>query len=228
MYKIAICDDEIGCAKGIASILGNQFSKKSFNAQISIITDKQDVIYEAIKNNEIDILILDIIFKNGEKNGIDFANELRKINKNFYLIFLSSHLRYMHLSFVSKTFDFLVKPINMDIIDSFVDRLIDEFTPKNSKYLHLNTRLVLRINTIVYIEKVKNKSVIYTLTDCFSSTITLDKLLNMLPSNFIKSHRSYIVNKDYISAIDISKNSVIFDNGLKCPSNSGFKMEGIL
>jgi two-component system response regulator AgrA len=225
MYKIAICDDEIDCAKGIAKILESLFVKKSFDAKVTIITDKQDIIYKLIEKKEIDVLILDIIFKNGEKTGIDFANELRKINKDFYLVFLTAHLRYMHLSFVSKTFDFLVKPVNINLIDSFVDRLIDEFSIKNSKFLHLNKGLVVKIDSIVYIEKIKNKCYVYTLSGTYSSTTTLDKLLNELPDNFVKCYRSYIANKNFISVIDIKKNNIIFENGARCPINSHFKLE---
>lgn len=225
MCKIAICDDELDCAKGIAKVLEDQFVKKSFDARVTIITDKQDVIYEAIKRNEIDVLILDIIFKNSEKNGIDFANDLRKINKDFYLVFLTAHIRYMHLSFVSKTFDFLVKPINKNLIESFVDRLIDELSIKNSKYLHLNKSLVVKINSIIYIEKIKNKSYVYTSSGTYSSTITLDKILDVLPDTFVKCHRSYIANKNFITTIDSKKNNIIFENGLRCPINSHFKLE---
>lgn len=225
MYKIAICDDEIDCAKGIAKILEDQFIKKSFDAKVTIITDRQDIICKAIEQKEIDILILDIVFKNTGKNGIDFANDLRKINKDFYLVFLTANFRYMPLSFESKTFDFLLKPINKNLIDNFVDRLIDEFSIKNSKFLHLNQSLVVKINSIVYIEKIKNKSYIYVLSGTYSSTVTLDALLDSLPNNFVKCHRSYIINKEFISTVDHKKNTIIFENGLKCPINSHFKLE---
>lgn len=225
MCKIAICDDEIDCAQGIAKILENQFKLKDFDAKVTIVTDDQNVIYTAIEHNEIDILILDIVFKNNQKNGLEFANELRKINRDFYLVFLTAHLRYMHLSFLSKTFDFLVKPINKNVIDGFVDRLIDEFSVKNSKFLQLNKGLIIKIDSIVYIEKIKNKSYIYTTSGTYSSTITLDKLLDTLPDNFLKCYRSYIANKKFISTINRKKNVVIFENGLTCPINSNFKLE---
>lgn len=227
MCKIAICDDEIDCAKGIAKILENQFNKRSFEAKVTIVTDKQEIIYKAIEKKEIDLLILDIDFKDKGKNGVEFANDLRKINKDFYLVFLTAHIRYMHLSFVSKTFDFLVKPVSNNLIENLVDRLIDEFSIKNSKYLNLSKSLIIKISNIIYIEKIKNKSYIYTLAykTTYSCTVTLDKLLDMLPNNFMKCHRSFIVNKDYISTIDNKKNIIIFENGLTCPTNSHFRLE---
>jgi len=225
MYKVAICDDEIDCANGIAKILEAKFIEKSFDAKVTIITENQDIIYKAMEEKEIDVLILDIVFKNNGKNGIDFGNDLRKINKDFHLIFLTAHFRYMPLSFVSKTFDFLVKPVTKNLIDSLVDRLVEEYSVKNSKFLHLNKSLAVKINTIAYIEKNSNKSYIYTYSGTYSCTITLDSLLNELPNNFIKCHRSYIANKDFISTVDNKKNYIIFENGLKCPINSHFKME---
>lgn len=225
MYKVAICDDQIDCLKGVAKTLDIQFIKKDFNAKVTIATNDQNVIFEAIKNNEIDILILDIDFKNIGKDGITFAKDLRKINKNFYLIFLTAHFRYMHLSFVTKTFDFLIKPVNLSVIENLIDRLIEEFKVNNNEFLHLSKSLTIKINNIIYIEKSENKSDIYTKSGVYSYTITLDKLLNILPKNFVKCHRSYIINKDLISTINYATNFIIFENGLKCPINSHFKLE---
>lgn len=225
MFKIAICDDDIDCAKGFAKILDNQFLKKSFKAKVTIITNNQSVIYNAIKEKKVDLLILDIIFKNSSKNGMEFANELRKTNKNFYLVFFSAHLRYMHLSFLSKTFDFLVKPLNRDVVDDFVDRIINEFSINNNKFLHINKNLIINIDDILYIEKLGNKSYIYTTTEKYSCTITLYKLLDELPNNFIKCYRSFIVNKNFISTIDIKNNIIILKNGSTCPVSPNFKLE---
>lgn len=89
MIKIGICDDEITIIKAIAKFTESAIISTDFNAEICCMTDNQSVIYEKIKNNEIDILFLDVDFHNGGKNGIDFALELRKINKDFKLIFIT-------------------------------------------------------------------------------------------------------------------------------------------
>lgn len=225
MYKVAICDDETDCLNSMSKTLDMLFVNKKFNAKIFISTTNQNVIYEAIKNNEIDILFLDIDFKDTGKDGIEFAKDLRKINKNFYLIFLTAHLRYMHLSFVTKTFDFIVKPANIDVIGNVIDRLIEEFSTTTPTFLNLSKSLTLKIDNIIYIEKTENKSDIYTKTGMYSYTISLDKLLNLLPKYFVKCHRSYIVNIHLISSINHATGFVTFENGLKCPINSHFKLE---
>lgn len=89
MIKIGICDDEITVIKAIAKFTESAIISTDFDAEICCATDKQSIIYEKIKNSEIDVLFLDVDFNNGGKNGIDFALDLRKINKNFKLIFIT-------------------------------------------------------------------------------------------------------------------------------------------
>ena len=128
MLKIALCDDEIENIKIIAKLLEAEIIKQDFDAEISIVTDKQEEIMQAIKNREIDILFLDVDFKNSGINGLEFASQLRKVNKEFFLIFLTAHQRYMHVSFYTKVFDYLVKPISKDILTEIITRLKDEFS----------------------------------------------------------------------------------------------------
>ena len=94
MIRIGMCDDNLTVLNGIAKILESELIEQDIDAEITIITNDQNIIYEQIKNQEIDILFLDIDFKNG-KNGVDFALELRKLNKNFYLIFVTAFQRYI-------------------------------------------------------------------------------------------------------------------------------------
>ena len=115
---------------------------------------------EAIKNREIDILFLDVDFKNSGINGLEFASQLRKVNKEFFLIFLTAHQRYMHVSFYTKVFDYLVKPISKDILTEIITRLKDEFSTNRKLFLKLNKWISIRTSDILYIEKQGNKYIL--------------------------------------------------------------------
>ena len=91
MIKIGMCDDNLNSIKIASKLLEAEIIEQDLDAEISIISSDQKKIFDAIYNKEIDVLFLDIDFKNNGKNGIDFAKDLRKINKNFYLVFLSAH-----------------------------------------------------------------------------------------------------------------------------------------
>ena len=69
---------------------------------------------------------------------------------------------------------------------------------------------------MVVIQSKTNYRKIYTSNLVFDSRITMKELEQILDSNaFIKIHRSYIVNMNYISKIE--KDKMIMKNGMKVP-----------
>lgn len=224
MLKIGICDDDLDCVAPIAKLIEAEVIEQNLNAEITLVTNNQKEIFDAIYKNEIDILFLDIDFKGKGKNGLDFANDLRNINKEFFLIFLSAHQRYMHISFYVKVFDYLVKPTNRYVIQELISRLKAEFNYNKSLFLTLNKWVSVRINDILYIEKLNNKSKIITAFSEYTTTKSLETLLDELPNNFRKCHRSYILNENKIISIDKKLHYAYFNKKLKCPINSHFEL----
>ena len=222
MVKIAMCDDDLKSIKFVQKLLESELISLNINAEISIVTDDQKEIEKLIKNNQIDFLILDVEFNNSKTNGIEFAKKLRKYNKNFYLIFLSGHQRFLYPSLVTKIFDYIVKPANRDTIHELAVRIKEEIEHNDSLFISVNKWQTIKASEIIYMEKDVNKTVI--ITDCgnISCTKTLDKMQNSLPSNFVRCHRSFIINKDKILLLDKKAKEVHLENNIICPINSKF------
>lgn len=70
MIKIGMCDDNLNSIKIASKLLESETIEQNFDAEISIISSDQKEIYDAIYEGKIDILFLDIDFKNNGKNGI--------------------------------------------------------------------------------------------------------------------------------------------------------------
>ena len=153
MIKIAMCDDNLNSIKIASKLLESEIIEQDLDAEISLVSSDQKEVYDAIYEEKIDILFLDIDFKNNGKNGIEFAKDLRKINKKFFLVFLSAHQRYLHASLTTKVFDYLVKPVNRETISELVIRLKEEFKTNKKLFLHLNKWEFVRVDDILYIEK---------------------------------------------------------------------------
>ena len=224
MIKIGMCDDDLNSIKMAAKLLEAEIIEQELDAEITIVSDNQKEIFDQIYLRNIDILFLDIDFKKSGKNGIEFAKDLRKINKDFYLVFLSAHQRYIHVSLITKVFDFLVKPINREILSELVIRLKDEFTTNNSLFLHLNKWNFVRTDDILYIEKSGKKSLVVTREFSYPTTKNLNTLLEELPRNFARCHKSYILNKNKVISIDKKSGLAIFGKNISCPVNSQFIM----
>lgn len=95
MIKIGMCDDDLNAVKLTARFLEAEIIEQNLDAEITLVTNNQKEIFNAIYNYELDVLFLDIDFKDKGKNGLEFAKDLRSINKNFYLVFLSAHFKYI-------------------------------------------------------------------------------------------------------------------------------------
>lgn len=226
MIRIGMCDDDLDTIKIAAKFLEAEIIEQDLDAEITIITDNQKEIFNAIYNDEIDILFLDVDFKGKGKNGLDFAKDLRNISKTFYLIFISAHFKYVHLSLENKVFDYLIKPVNRDTIELLVKRLKSEFEKNSEIFLNLNKWASVRCDSIYYIEKVENKCKIVTNQKELYTTKTLNNLIDELPNNFRKCHKSYIANMDKIIGIDKKTKNIYFTKDICCPISPTFDLKG--
>lgn len=219
MIKIALCDDNLKSIENISKLMESAIIELDLDAEITLVTDNQNDIYTEMKNGNIDILFLDIDFQNGGKNGVEFASELRKFNKEFYLVFLTAHFEYSLLSFKCKTFDYILKPITNSAINSIFKRFKDEFTSTENKlFVQIKKGLSIRAKDILFIERKQNRTYIHTKNFTYDSSVSLNNIYKTLPKDmFLRNHRSYIVNTQAIIRVNKRKAEIFFDKSISCP-----------
>lgn len=217
MINIAICDDEAHVLKAIAKITEAAIITTELDAEINLVTTDQNEIYKNIKDHNVDVLFLDIDFNNDGLNGIDFALKLRKINKDFKLIFLTGHFEYAMLAFKCKTFDYILKPADLNKVVNILNRLKDDLSGTDLGLFKVNKDYVLRTKDILFIERNKSKATIYTKDSTYETCFSLKNMQQELPSSFVRVHRSYIVNSEQITKINKDEKAIYFADNLSCP-----------
>jgi len=215
--NIAICDDELHTLKAIAKITESAIISNGFDAEVSLATTDQSLVFESIKNHKIDVLFLDVDFNNGGMNGIEFGLSLRKYNKDFKLIFMTAHFEYVMLSFKCKTFDYIIKPIDISKISELLRRLCDDVTESELGLVKINKDNIVRAKDILFIERNKSKATIYTKDSTYETCSSLNTLEEDLPNSFVRIHRSYIVNTEQICRVNKENKSIYFENNKSCP-----------
>ena len=75
MLSFAICDDNVGVLNKLSILLKAIFEKNDLAAKIAFKTTNPVELLNYVKENSIDVLILDINL-NSSINGIDVANEV--------------------------------------------------------------------------------------------------------------------------------------------------------
>lgn len=150
--------------------------------------------------------------------GYYLINELYKyVNKVPEFVVLASNKNYAIEGIRNGVLDYILKPS----LKSPLFRAIKRFRKKNenqdNKTLCLKSYGDYRfVNTdeVLYLKADNNTTDIVNLDGSTTNAFkTLKYFQESLPSNFIRIHNSYIVNRDYISRIHFGKNRCMMKSG---------------
>ena len=165
--------------------------------------------FEILNTETIDLMFLDI--KMSHLTGIDFLKSLKNPPKT---IFTTAYRDYALESYDLETVDYLLKPITFErfvkAIDKFM-RLTLQVFPQVQKETVVNEYIIVKSGTkhhkvildeIVYIESLKDYIQIHLEND--KTIVSKYKLgdieQELVAYNFLRVHRSYIINTSKITA----------------------------
>lgn len=210
MINFVLCDDNLQLISKLKEMLEFIFLKHDLDAKIGLVTDNIDELINVVNTEKVDVLFLDIDL-NSKYNGIDLAKEFRKKDKQMYLIFVTGHFEYIVSAYECKTFDFIQKPFTQAKLEKTVLRLFDDLNNSSSKFIRLsNNHELINQELVNYIQKDGMKSVYSMKSGTIESYGSFTHITNTLPPNFVRCHKSFIVNLDNISSIDLKNNTICF------------------
>ena len=223
MLNFVLCDDNLNIVKKLKEMLEILFVKNDIDAKVGFYTDKPEKVLEYEKDNIVDVLVLDINL-NSNISGIDLAKEIRKKNKKVYVIFSTGHLEYSLVAYSVKTFDYLPKPLTLERLEVTLNRLLEDLNNSyTNNFIKLNNKTIINEKEINYIKKDGMKLIFCTGSSNFEIYSSFSKIENILPDNFVRCHKSYIVNTNSIQNINISTNTIVFNNDLSCDIGPKYK-----
>ena len=213
MIKFVLCDDNLLVLSKLKEMLEGIFVKHDFDASVVFSTTNTDELIEFMNSNKIDVLFMDIDL-NTKENGIEIAKFIRKQNKSLYLIFVTAHFEYIVSSFECKTFDFIQKPFTYNRLERTVLRIFDDAYGLSSRFININNSgKIVNRDSINFIQKDGMKAIYNTSDEQFEAYCSFNQLEPALPKNFIRCHKSFIVNVNNISHVDSKNNTIFFKDG---------------
>lgn len=164
---------------------------------------------QILGSNQIDLLFLDINLPGF--NGIEL---LESIGYQPPVIFTTAYPNYALDSFNFNVVDYLLKPISEDRFKRAVQRALEKRNSDSIKIQHefeniptfINIPIGIDsvevdINAIIYLQSWGNYVKIFTTEKMILAYITTQALLEMLPSSrFFRVHKSFTINKSYITS----------------------------
>lgn len=213
MLNFTICDDNENISNKLAQMLESIFIKNNFDAQVLLKTSFPEEVLNYASNT--DVFILDINLHDNI-SGLQLAEKIREFNKKAYIIFTTAHLEYVMIAYKVKTFDYLAKPITLDRLEETIIRLFNDISHTPTEYIKIDGKnTLINPKNINYIEKEGMKLIFHSDNRDYSTYNSFNKVENCLPENFIRCHKSYIVNIDNIKNI-VCNNKIVFNNESQC------------
>lgn len=212
MLNFVLCDDNYIILDRLGKMLDSLFIKYNVEACILYKTTTPEDLLDYVNSNDVNVLILDIDLKSS-MSGLDIAEKVRKKDKNIYIIFSTAHLEYGLVAYRYKTFDYIPKPITTQRLEDTFLRLLDDMNGNVNEYIQLdNSKILIKKDSIQYIKKEGMKVIFHTDEKKYEVYSSFIKILKNLPKDFIRCHKSYIVNIQRVSEIDLKANIIYLNN----------------
>jgi two-component system response regulator LytT len=209
--RILVVEDEIIIADNLINVL----QKLGYSTLEPASTYTEAI--ELIENELPDIALVDISL-GGHKTGIDLAKEINKSYK-FPFVFLTSNADKVTIDQAKQTNPqaYLVKPFNEKDIYSAIELALHKFSQQNT-VLKDDENLIIKgalfIKDQKHYKRVLFKDIVYVVSDhVYLDVHTVNKkkyvvrgslsdYQQILGEKFFRSHRSYLINLDYLDEID--------------------------
>jgi two-component system, LytTR family, response regulator LytT len=191
--RILIVEDEKVAARGlqrmIQNILGKEISWIGWEASL-------DASKLALTEKPVDILFLDLNL-NGE-NGFDLLQGA--VADSFHTIVVSANEDQALQAFEYGVLDFVPKPVSEERLEKAINRITDgNYAGKHAKYLPIRKPkgiALIQLGDVSYFRGDGNYVEIRLKAGVSEyHRQTLDSLAKILPPQFSRIHRSYIVDK---------------------------------
>jgi two-component system response regulator AgrA len=104
--------------------------------------------------------------------------------------------------------------------------MIEDMNPddKKSHFIRLNNKnTIIDEDSINFIKKDGMKLIFCTDSGNYETYSSFNKIKNLLPENFVRCHKSYIVNTNSIQNFNMNSNTLVLNNDLSCDIGPKYK-----
>ncbi|MBQ0117986.1 MAG: response regulator transcription factor [Flavobacterium sp.] len=237
--KAIIVDDEQNARQFLKGLCERYFSDQ---IEIVEVCNSVQSAVVAIKQREPQLVFLDIEMPN--QNGFELFNILPQIN--FEVVFTTAHDNFAIKAFKYSALDYVLKPVG----EEDIRKVIEKINKKKYNGSQLNKIALLMENlnsssagtnkivlsTTNGFDVVNLNSIIYCeASGAYCNVATLDRKKTLYTkslkeicdliqdASFFRTHRSFLINKNFVKSYDRLLSQVLMVDGSKIPVASRIK-----
>lgn len=202
---IAVCDDEKKCLDNMEQLL------KSYpGVSRTEYYQKLEDLSAALKNGiTYDLILMDIEWDQSTENGIQFAAQYNLLSPQTQFIFVTAYNDKFSQKIFWETINlcgYLVKPVQKENLEKLLDKVREKnFSSEALMVQHGGTTEKIPSSQIRYLESKAHQIVIHTLSGEVMIYEKLDVYEKKLHKDFVRIHKSFLVNMRYIRRIEMKE-----------------------
>lgn len=230
MKHIYICDDELIYREQISSLINRSIEQQQYSLTVKAKTNHTSELLALDFDHSDSIYFLDVNIIGSPINGFELGKEIRRRDPRGWIIFVTTfeELAVETFKYRLEAMDYIVKdqPDNIakrielclaSIMEQEVPAPVEEVSKTLTvKFADELIRMVL--SEIVFIETSSRSHmvVIHSIDQTIETAGNLHELEDQLTEQFVRSHRSFLVNRAYIKRFDLKQNLLELSTGQTC------------
>jgi DNA-binding LytR/AlgR family response regulator len=207
---ISILEDQPTEAEHLKSILNKWSLQTNCELTISEYFSGEDFFEEndITSYQTFSVFFLDIQLK--KMNGLDVAKKLRKEGYQGAIIFLTAFREYVFCGYEVHAMNYLLKPVKEEPLFLCLDEIAKNLSSSSYLYRYKQDIISIPYKDILSFSSSLHYIDILTVSEHFCQYATLNNVLEYLPQEFIRIHKSCIVNMAHI--YKISGSTIVLSN----------------
>ena len=209
--QIAICEDQPGDSAmllGVIEKIGVAANCRCFESGEEFLASFCAWKY--------DLIFMDIYMTG--MHGIETVEAIRKVDENVIVAFVTSSPDHMRESYRLDALKYIEKPVTEKAVMSALELAVMKQKSRASIVLTAagGENVNILLDTVAYFEQSQHVIEIHTVTGILrtSQSAKMNELEKLLPSPpFLRCHRSYIVNLDYVLKASMENYAFMMKDG---------------
>ena len=202
MLRIAVVEDNLQDAESLRACLKRFASEQNIVFHIDLF--KNGLAFLEAFHADYNIVFMDIELPH--KNGMETAQELRQLDQQVVLVFVTNMAQYAIEGYEVDAFDYILKPISyFDLflkLQRIVARAVGQGQNEEIAIRCERTTIRLNLRAIQYIDVNGHYVNWHTQAGIFHSLDALKAVEKRLPEYYCSISRWVIVNLNYVESID--------------------------
>ena len=222
--RVAICDDEEVQQQLLKNYLKEWAALNEVVIEIKLFQSGENFLFLWEDDRDYDLLIFDI--EMGKLSGMELAIKIREQDNTIPILFVTGYDDYISQGYEVAALHYLMKPLNKEKFFQVLDKLRNEGKQDIKLFFQTEKGLIaLPLSKIWYVEARAHQCILYTEAEEYILNTSISEMAESLSGHrdFVRCHRSYLVNLQHISVI--VKSELTLDDGRKLPVSRNAEKE---